>query len=210
MHNKPQHLNNTGLEPHLTFVQHHNCSSRQHNILQGLRQHRDTEPQRGCLCNVLVSALQARPARVIEALTGPDGLVCKSSGNGAARRNGTHDLQPRPLPAPPPEHQSSTGSIRLEVAQEEVRKAVQQALRQSCERLRNDVQTANAELLLAARTDTNSASEGTRWAHASCSGERSWHKREAGCEPNRAGHPLAISSIHLHSCSPRGVTPPST
>ena len=100
VHNKPQHLNNTGLEPHLTFVQHHNCSSRQHNILQGLRQHRDTEPQRGCLCNVLVSALQARPARVIEALTGPDGLVCKRSGNGAARRNGTHDLQPRPLPDP--------------------------------------------------------------------------------------------------------------
>ena len=94
MHNKPLHLNNTRLEPHVTNLQHDN--SLQHNsptasraasfalqVCLGLRQHR--KPQHRTSTRVIISASQAPAARVIEALTGPDGLVCKDSGNGAAR-----------------------------------------------------------------------------------------------------------------------------
>ena len=105
----------------------------------------------------------------------------------------TREQQPRPLPAPAPEprgDQSSTGSIQPEVVQEEVRRAVQQAMQQRDNKL-SDLQQENAELkqLLMAMLDANAGPRGAQEDSSRVAGRASGNEARPTVEPGQAARP---------------------
>ena len=98
--------------------------------------------------------------------------------------------QLRPLPAPAPEprgDQSSTGSLQPEVVQEEVRRAVQQAMQQRDNRV-NDLQQENLELkqLLMAMIDANAEPRGAQEGLGRAAGTLPGNGASSTVEPGRA------------------------
>ena len=105
----------------------------------------------------------------------------------------TREQQPRPLPAPAPEprgDQSSTGSIQPEVVQEEVRRAVQQAMQQRDNKL-SDLQQENAELkqLLMAMLDANAGPRRAQEDSSRVAGRASGNEARPTVEPGQAARP---------------------
>ena len=105
----------------------------------------------------------------------------------------TREPQPRPLPAPAPEprgDQSSTGSIQPEVVQEEVRRAVQQAMQQRDSKM-NDLQQENAELrqLLMAMIDANAGPRGVQEDWSRATGGASGNGARPTVEPGQVARP---------------------
>ena len=105
----------------------------------------------------------------------------------------TREQQPRSLPAPAPEprgDQSSTGSIQPEVVQEEVRRAVQQAMQQRDGKM-SDLRQENAELkqLLMAMIDANAGPRGVQEDLSRAAGGASGNGATPTVEPGQAARP---------------------